>query len=395
MTRGDGGFLAQRVRYGAEKGIPMTEDVFLRLAHHLDELPGGFPATESGVELRILRRLFTPEEAELALHLTLLAEPVRVVSHRAGLEASEAAARLYDMSRKGLIYRLNKGDEPHYMTAQFVIGIWEFHVNDLDPELIRDMNEYLPHLMDPETWKKAPQLRTIPVHAEVPVSHDILPHEAAAALVQGRRRYAVAPCICRKEHQMVGEGCDRPLESCLVFDRAADYYMENGIGREIDLAETLRILRQADQAGLVLQPSGYKKISNICCCCGDCCQVLLAFKRHPEPANLVSSPFLVAYDGEACDGCGTCLDRCQMDAITTSGDGVAVDLKRCIGCGLCVTTCPEEALTLVRKPPAQQPEVPASQARAYLNLARERGKLGVGDVTLMALRSAKDRIVSR
>jgi len=375
----------------------MTNDVYQRLAHHLDELPAGFPPTESGVELRILRRLFSPEEAELALHLNLLSEPVRVVAHRAGISEEDAAARLYEMSRKGLIYRLYKGDEPQYMAAQFVIGIWEFHVNDLDPELIRDVNEYLPHLMDPRTWKRAPQLRTIPVQVDVPVSHDILPHEEAATLVQGRRRYAVAPCICRKEHQLMGEGCAKPMETCLVFDRAADYYLENGIGREIDLEETLRILKLADEAGLVLQPSGYQKISNICCCCGDCCQVLLAFQRHPEPASLVSSPFLVAYEPELCSLCATCLDRCQMDALSLpdNSDEVQVELTRCIGCGLCVTTCPDEALTLVRKPPDQQPSVPVSQARAYLKLARERGKMGVGDVTMMALRSAKDRFSTR
>jgi len=372
----------------------MTHDVYQRLARHLDDLPGGFPATEKGVELRILERLFSPEEAELALHLTLLAEPVRVISHRARGNEPEVAERLYEMSRKGLVYRLYKGEEPHYMAAQFVIGIWEFHVNDLDPDLVRDMNEYLPHLMNAENWKKAPQLRTIPVHADVPVARDILPHEEAAALVEGRRRYAVAPCICRKEHEIVGEGCGRPMESCLVFDRAADYYVENEIGREIDFEETLAILKRAEQAGLVLQPSGYKKVSNICCCCGDCCQVLLAYKRHPEPASLVSTPYVVAYDPELCSECGTCLDRCQMEAITEAEDGVAVDLGRCIGCALCVTTCPDGALTLQRKPPDAQPRVPASQARAYLNLARERGKLGVGDVTLMALRSAKDRIIS-
>lgn len=375
----------------------MSQDVYQRLAHHLNELPAGFPPTESGVELRILRRLFTPDEAELALHLTLLAEPVRVVAHRAGLDEAEVGRRLYEMSRKGLIYRLHKGEELHYMAAQFVIGIWEFHVNDLDPELIRDVNEYLPYLMDPETWKKAPQLRTIPVHVDVPVSHDILPHEEAGKLIQGKRRYAVAPCICRKEHQMVGEGCHKPMETCLVFDRAADYYVENGIGREIDLEETMAILHSAEEAGLVLQPSGYQNISNICCCCGDCCQVLLAFKRHPEPAQLVSSPFLVAYEPDLCSLCGTCVERCQMDALTLpdDGDDVVVDLSRCIGCALCVTTCPDEALTLIRKPPEQQPRVPASQSRAYLKLARERGRLGMGDVTMMALRSAKDRFSTR
>ena len=38
-------------------------DVYTRLREHLDRLPAGFPATESGVELRILKRLFTPDEA--------------------------------------------------------------------------------------------------------------------------------------------------------------------------------------------------------------------------------------------------------------------------------------------------------------------------------------------
>jgi electron transport complex protein RnfB len=372
----------------------MSDDLYQRLARHLDGLPGGFPATGSGVELRILRRLFTPEEAELALHLTLLTEPARVIAHRAGLETEEAATRLYELSKKGLIYRVYKGGEPLYMALQYVIGIWEFHVNDLDPGLIRDMNEYLPQLMDAQLWRKAPQLRTIPIRADIPVGHEILPHEEAETLVRSRKRFAVAPCICRKEHQMVGAGCDRPMESCLVFNKAADYYIENGLAREIDLEETLRILRRADQAGLVLQPGNYQNISNICCCCGDCCQVLLAFKRHPEPASMVSTPFRVAFEEEHCSGCGTCLERCQMEAITEAGDVVAVDLKRCIGCGLCVTTCPEECLTLVRKPDSEQPVVPVSQVKAYLNLARERGKLGTGEIALMALRSAKDRLIS-
>ena len=55
----------------------MNQDVYQQLAHHLDNLPAGYPATESGVELRILRRLFSPEEAALALRLTVLPEEAR------------------------------------------------------------------------------------------------------------------------------------------------------------------------------------------------------------------------------------------------------------------------------------------------------------------------------
>src|SRR5512137_1335330 len=72
-------------------GKAMTTDVYHRLARHLDDLPGGFPSTESGVELRILQRLFTPEDAELALALTLLTEEPRVIARRAGIPIEEAA----------------------------------------------------------------------------------------------------------------------------------------------------------------------------------------------------------------------------------------------------------------------------------------------------------------
>jgi Pyruvate/2-oxoacid:ferredoxin oxidoreductase delta subunit len=373
----------------------MTEDIWERLRAHLDDLPGGYPATESGVEIRILKRLFTEEEAELALRLTPMLEPVRVIAKRAGLAPEEASERLYDMSRKGLIYRIKREGENHYMALQYVIGIWEFHVNDLDRGLIEDMKAYVPYLMDSEVWEQAPQLRTIPIDQGITVGHEVMPYEKAEEIIRSRKRLAVAPCICRKEHEMMGEGCDRPVEACLVFNTGADFYIENGLGREIDAEEALGILKRADESGLVLQPSNARSPGNICCCCGCCCQVLLAFKRHPEPAALVSSPFIVAHDPDTCIGCETCVDRCQMDAITPADEVVEVDLKMCIGCGLCVTTCTTDSLVLARKPEAEQSDVPTTQVQNYMNMAKARGKLKKIDVALLALRSAKDRLLTR
>ena len=43
----------------------MSEDVYKRLREFLDAMPGGFPATDSGVETKILKKLYTPEEAEI------------------------------------------------------------------------------------------------------------------------------------------------------------------------------------------------------------------------------------------------------------------------------------------------------------------------------------------
>lgn len=353
----------------------MTEDVYGRLARHLDNLPGGYPTTESGVELRILRRLFTEEEAALAVNLTMITEPAEVIAERVDGEVEQVAAQLEAMSKKGLIFRRQKGGVPHYSASQFVVGIWEYQVNNLDLELIHDVNEYLPDLFPPEVWREVPQLRTIPVEESITVESEIMPYEHAETLVRERERIAVAPCICRREHQMIGEGCDRPLEVCLVFGTAADYFVENGLGRYINTDETLEILALAEETGLVLQPSNSKRIVNICCCCGCCCQVLKAFKRHPKPASLVSSPFVIASDPDICVGCGDCVIRCQMDAISLVGDVSVLDLDRCIGCGLCVTTCTSGSLYLVRKPEEEQAKIPTSLARTYLKLAKVRGVL--------------------
>lgn len=112
--------------------------VYESLAEHLNTMPAGFPPTPGGVELRILRRLFTPEEAELAMLLTLRPERAHGIAARCGRDPADLAVKLESMARKGLIFRIRKGEEVRYMAAQFVIGIWEYHVNDLDMDLIRD-----------------------------------------------------------------------------------------------------------------------------------------------------------------------------------------------------------------------------------------------------------------
>ena len=364
------------------------KDIYRRLARHLDGLPGGFPSTSSGVELRILRRLFSPEEAETALRLTVIPEEVGAIARRAGLEASEAARRLEGMARRGLIFSLHpEGRPPRYMASQFVIGIWEYHVNDLDLELVRDMEEYIPRLLDFETWRKAPQLRTVPVGRSLPVEHRVMSYEIAENLARSQTKFLVAPCICRRERKIAGDACGRPEESCLVFGSAVDYYSRNGIGRVIDLEETLRILSEADDAGLVLQPSNSRKIANICCCCGCCCGVLRTINRHPKPASIVSTPFYASSVPETCAGCGLCQQRCPMEAVAVVDGRVRLDRDRCIGCGLCVSTCPSASLTLVRKAEKEQKDVPENLRKTYLDLARVRGRSKVLRLVGMWLRS--------
>jgi ferredoxin len=211
------------------------------------------------------------------------------------------------------------------------------------------------------------------VGRSVEAAPEVLAYESAENLVRGQETILVAPCICRKEHQLKGGGCGKLEEACLVFGWGAEYYQRNGLGRMIDQDEALGILKRAEEEGLVVQPSNAQEIVNICLCCGDCCQALLHLKRHPAPAQVVSSPYVAQLDREACIGCEACIDRCQMEALSMADDLAMLNPARCIGCGLCVTTCPSGALALSRKP--EPPSVPKSVSEAMAIRAKARAEL--------------------
>jgi len=350
-------------------------DVYSQLARHLDNLPAGFPATESGVELRILRKLFTPEEAVVAPGLWMMPEPVAKIAKRLETEDSALAVRLEDMSHKGLIFRMRKGDQTFYMASQFVVGIWEYHVNDLDEELIKDVNEYVPFLMK-NTWAKmeTKQLRVIPISESVPADVSIMPYEEAEKIIKSQSKIVVAPCICRKEQKLVGKGCDNPMETCFSFGVAALYYEENGLGRAISQEEALKIMHVGLDAGLVLQPSNSQKSINICMCCGCCCQVLKNLKKMPQPAAMIDSNYFAEVDSGQCVACGDCAERCHMEAIEIE-DTAKIDLDRCIGCGVCIPACDYDALRLRQKEKDLQFVPPETMSETYMRMVHERGKM--------------------
>jgi len=349
----------------------MEKDSYQRLAQHLDNLPGGFPPSDSGAELRLLKRLFTPEEAELAVHLTLDREEARVIADRAGRDPAEAEQRLREMARKGLIFSIEPEDGPAlYQAVPWIIGIYEFQVNKLDEGFVQDVNEYIRTRGKVSRPQPVPQIRTIPVGQSIESHMETLPYERAEELVKAQEKFAVAPCLCRRKAEIMGAGCDAPKEACLIFGDWADYYVRNGLGRHIDRAEVMEILTMADRANLVLQPSNSRDIVFMCCCCGCCCAVLTRLKLHPRPSEQVASPFITRAEPETCEGCGVCVDRCQMQALTLEDDRVVLDSTRCIGCGLCVSTCPTGTLTLVRKPASKQIKVPISMEVTWRELSQ-------------------------
>ena len=348
-------------------------DIYKQLATFLDHLPAGYPSTESGVELRILKRLFTPQEAEVAMTLTMIPEPDDAIAERTGRDAAELKSILEPMAVKGLIFRISKRERNLYSAAQFVIGIWEYHLNSLDEGLVRDVNEYMPTLLK-KGWleTRTKQLRVVPVSKSVSAGMAVTPYEAAEEIINAQSKIVVSPCICRKEQKLIGKGCDKPMEACLSFGAAAYYYEKNGLGRSVDKDEALEILKAGVEAGLVLQPGNQQKPSNICMCCGCCCGILKNLKTMDKPAQAVHTNYYARVDEETCIACGDCAERCQMDAISVD-ETARIEADRCIGCGLCVTDCPTEAIRLEQKAPEDHYVPPKNMVETYMKIAQERG----------------------
>jgi hypothetical protein len=158
----------------------MSKDVYEKLAAHLDKLPAGFPPSPSGVELRLLKRLFTAEEAKLAAHLTLNREEAGAIAHRAKLVLGKAEQVLREMARKGLIFSIEtKGAPTLYQAVPWIVGIYEFQVNNPDESFFQDVNEYFSTRRQASRPQPIPQMRTIPIARSIEPQLEVLPYERA------------------------------------------------------------------------------------------------------------------------------------------------------------------------------------------------------------------------
>jgi electron transport complex protein RnfB len=228
-------------------------DVYEKLRERLDKFPQGFPRTESGVELEILKRLFAPDEAEIMLDLRPLPEKLSDIAQRMGKDETELGETLYDMSKRGLIMRWQAPDkEMYYFMMPWAIGIFEFQLNNLSRENIDLFEQFYEEGTVP-SWKnrKTGMMRVIPVEKEIQGKTEIHPYEQVSQIIESHTKFAVADCICRKIEKMKGHGCDKLMEACMSFGPAADFYIENGIGREITKEEAKKILEKAEEEGLI------------------------------------------------------------------------------------------------------------------------------------------------
>lgn len=357
-----------------------------RLRARLDELPIPFPESETGAEIRLLKALFSEEDAEIAIHLSAVPEPVERIHPRVARlvpEADRLAAMLKELGRRGAInvsVEEQRGKRVRcYGLAPLVVGMFEFQVNKLTREFVEDFHEYTDHgFRDSVVGTRTSQMRTVPVGEAIRPDRVVGSYDNIQAYIESSPGpFAVMNCVCRQSAELLGDACTTSSthETCLTIGSGAAATVAAGISRRIKRDEVLEILTRAEREGHVLQPQNSQSPGFICCCCRDCCEVLRNARKLSRPSEALPTTHRAVVDPQLCISCAACLNRCPMEAIALDPKA-QVDPDRCIGCGLCVTRCPTSAINLARREDAKAP--PKTTDAMYLRMFRDRfGLIGL------------------
>ncbi|MFC1859680.1 ATP-binding protein [Thermodesulfobacteriota bacterium] len=323
----------------------MTEkkDLFQQLAAKIK-------AQNSRYIPELFRMIANEEEAEILLALPAT---VKDLAEKFQVDPADMEEKLRAVFIKGLVFKTETPDGIEY---RFLRDVLQFHDGtniwvDAPTEFLDLWETYMDEDWADNTEVMAgsmsrPFFRVIPVQQTLSARSQILAYESCQDMVDMNDSIAVSKCPCRIRSRK----CDRPVDICLQFGKAADYNIDRGTGRALTKEEAMQLLREAEEAGLVhVTLNKADGMYFICNCCGCCC---IALRSIVDYGKIVTDPsrFLAKVDEDACTACGTCEETCYFDAIHVEekdgNDMAVVDAEKCLGCGLCRVSCPEEAIRL-------------------------------------------------
>ena len=354
----------------------MDDQIYYKLAKVLDTLPNGFPATESGVEIKLLKRIFKPEDVDLFCDLRLSFETPEQIAERTGRPLEGLEEKLTTMWKRGQIFGVDLGAVKLFKMAPWALGIYEFQLPHMDREMAEMCEEY-GAVYGEQFFKNKPQLmQVIPIEKEIQAKHEALSYERVSSIIENGKSFLVNECICRKEQSLLDKPCEKPLEVCLGIAPVEGVFDNLRVGSKISKEKAYELLSKSEEEGLVhLTWNVQSGHIFICNCCGCCCGVLRSINEMGIPAStVVNSHYYAQIDQSLCDACGTCADeRCQVNAIEEGEDAYNIIKEKCIGCGLCISTCPSEAIELLRKQPEEMVFPPKNEDAWFDERARQRG----------------------
>ncbi len=336
------------------------EDVYKKLAEHLTQLGMGYPIRDDLIE--ILQESFTPLEAAVALRIPTKLLPLE--SARANdiigsndLSTDEMLRTLDRLAEKGVIFSAKmKTGETGYALHQIGFGFpqtyfWKGEDTPHARKMAQLLAKYFNRRVTQEAFSSSQTKpnRYIPIGKSIEtLTQAILPLHLMDKVIENAMLVAVAHCSCRIAFRLAGKGCDHPTEVCLKFNDMARYIIDHGFGREISKDEALRLVHQAEVAGLVhFVDNAQGDIQHNCNCCGCACWNVGSIRKRKTPRDILMATYFTRQTDESqCTLCGSCLEICPVNAINLDSGIVVVAEDWCIGCGLCCSVCPSQSANL-------------------------------------------------
>ena len=195
-------------------------DPYEKLREKIDQSsPIPTPATESKIEIEILKRIFNPDEAEIACQLSAQPQDVATIAKRAGMEVEKLKTALEEMVKKGAIFKVYT-EEPLYSLFPMMPGIYEWQLGKLTPDMVELFEKYYAEKHGEKVFSnKTSFFRVLPVNKTITAESNILTYEEVENLIDGASSVTLATCICRSNKKMIGEGCDGPVDDiCILLD---------------------------------------------------------------------------------------------------------------------------------------------------------------------------------
>ncbi|MBN1533989.1 MAG: 4Fe-4S binding protein [Spirochaetes bacterium] len=350
-------------------------DTYEQLREILDSHPATAPKSQRIIE--ILRLLFTPPEAALAVTMSFKPKSPEQISAASDISAEEAIVRLESMAQKGIIFARKKDGATMYGLVPVIPGLFEYpfmkgRTTPLQERLAGLWEKYHQEALGESfAGNPTPIMRVVAVDRSITVRDRVHPHDEVKRLIEQAGCIAVTNCACRESVSK----CDKPRDVCLIFEGTAEFLVERGFARRISREEGIRVLDRAEEAGLVhTSNNSADRATVICNCCPCCCTVLRGRTQLHHPHAFSTSRFEARVRPDACTGCGICEEeRCPVHAIAVR-DGVAeVDAEECIGCGLCASGCPAGAIDMAQR--ESVPQVPATVQEMGLRVVQEKGRM--------------------
>jgi Pyruvate/2-oxoacid:ferredoxin oxidoreductase delta subunit len=343
--------------------MKMSDQAYVCIAENIDRGIQTAPKADGELSkafIEFLKIVYTPQEAELVQHLQMhQSKSIEELIEASGLEAEKVTEILDTLSKRAAVEGRYKKRLPSIPT---LLNLHMFY-----PEILEDDLEaaklYQQFFIKERFYKYyatsekgTPVLRSIPIGQSIHPEEKTFSAEEAHAFVQGLETddLALVPCPCRTrtEKMDIRECKDRlPVANCVFIGGAAARFEELGLGKRVTKEQTIKYIDEVVKLGLI--PTTDNSLEGphgiMCMCCGCCCSNIRGRTVWDNPTAVRPSNFLPKANDD-CILCGTCVERCFLDAIALDEEAgrAMADPKKCIGCGVCALTCPQEALKLHR-----------------------------------------------